>query len=243
MNNMPLCKRVFPFRLASWLPACYKSYLHWLRHLLERLGSDCTLSIWREVYRDYDDRFLLQILRTEWNLDAREERADKYLEESIGALFSEFYPVSIDGVSREDARQLIEAMPPIYHIKKTHPSLNVLKSITAYEALHLKFDVPALLAETLIRLHGKQGELIVYDILREERIKLGGGKTRSLVQLISDFNGEPQEANLFTAGLKAEIVLASEREVVLNITECEWARYFLERHPQVGYYWLVVRTR
>ncbi len=202
---------------------------------VERLGRESTLLIWQDACRDYDDRLLLQILQTGWNVDARVERAEANLQESIAALFSDFFPVSIDGVTREDARQLIEKTPPIYHIKNVFPSPNVLKSLTAYEALHLKFDVPALLAETLIRLQGKQGELIVYDILREERIKLGGGKTRSVAQLISDFSTEPQEANLFSAGLKAEIVHASEREVVLNITECEWARYFQERHPQVGY--------
>jgi hypothetical protein len=40
--------------------------LRWLRHLLERLGKDCTLSLWQDAYRDYDDELLLEILRTGW---------------------------------------------------------------------------------------------------------------------------------------------------------------------------------
>ena len=41
--------------------------------------------------------------------------------------------------------------------------------------------------------------------------------------------------SLFTAGLDLELIRESDTEVVLNVTACEWARYFLERHPSVGY--------
>lgn len=37
------------------------------------------------------------------------------------------------------------------------------------------------------------------------------------------------------AGLEYELVRASEREVVIHIHACQWARYFQERHPRVGY--------
>ena len=77
--------------------------------------------------------------------------------------------------------------------------------------------------------------MIAYDVLREERIRAGRGKTGGIADFIADFTSEPEEANLFTAGLEIERVHASEREVVLHIKECEWARYFQERHPQVGY--------
>jgi len=233
MNDIPCAKRVFPFRLASWLPTRYASYLHWLSHLLERLGHDCTLSLWQDVCQDYDDELLLRILRTGWNDVAQDRVID--VEESIAALFPRFFPVAIEGVSEEKARQLVEKMPPINQLKQTFPSLNVWKETTAYEALHLSFDGFALLTEALMRFHGKQGELIAYDLLREGRIKAGGGKTGSAAEFISDFTSEPEEANIFTAGLEIESVHVSEREVVLQIKECEWARYFQERHPQVGY--------
>jgi hypothetical protein len=233
MNNTRCSKRVFPFRLASWLPICYASYLHWLSHLLERLGHDCTLSVWQNVYQDYDDELLLQILRTGWNDVAQDESVD--VEESITELISRFFPVAIEGISQETARQLVEKMPPINQVKQTFPSLNVWRETTAYEALHLGFDGFALLAEALTRFHGKQGELIAYDVLRDGRIKAGGGKTGSVAEFMADCTSEPEEANIFTAGLEIENVHASEREVVQNVKECEWARYFQERHPRVGY--------
>jgi hypothetical protein len=219
--------------MASWLPTRYATYLYWLRHLIERLGYGCALSIWQDVYQDYDDELLLQILRTGWNEVAQEEAID--VEGSITELFPRFFPGAIEGVSKERARQLVEMMPPINQIKRTFSSLNVWKEISAYEALHLRLDGSALLTEALIRSQGKQGELIAYDVLREERIKAGGGKKGNFAEFISDFTSKPKESNIFTAGLEMESVHASEQEVVLLIKECEWARYFKERHPQVGY--------
>jgi predicted hydrocarbon binding protein len=35
--------------------------------------------------------------------------------------------------------------------------------------------------------------------------------------------------------LQVELVSKTAREAVLHVRECEWARYFRERHPQVGY--------
>lgn len=233
MNDTPCSKRVFPLRLAAWLPACFSSYLHWLRHLLERLGHDCTLSVWQDVYQCYDEDLMLQILSTGWNEVAQDESAD--VEESIGELIPRVFPQSIEGVSREKARQFVQKMPFIGQVERTLPSLNVWRESTAYEALHLRWDGLARLAEALLRFHGKQGELIAYDVLREERIRAGGGKTGSVADFVADFTSEPEEANLFTAGLEIERVHASEREVVLHIKECEWASYFRERHPQVGY--------
>jgi hypothetical protein len=45
----------------------------------------------------------------------------------------------------------------------------------------------------------------------------------------------PEEANIFTAGLDIERIRTSEKEAVVHVKECEWARYFQERHPQCGY--------
>ena len=96
-------------------------------------------------------------------------------------------------------------------------------------------DGLALLTEALLRSRGKQGELIAYDVLREGRIRAAGGKAGSVAEILSDLTAEPEEATLFTAGLEMETLRVSERELVLHVKECEWARYFRERHPQVGY--------
>ena len=233
MNNTTCSKRVFPLKLAPWLLIRYTSYLHWLRHLLERLGHDCALSVWQDVYRDYNDELLLHILTTGWNDVAQDELVD--VEGSIAELFPRFFPVAIEGVSMEKARQLVEKMPPINQVKQAFSSLNVWRETTAYEALHLLADGWALLTEALMRFHGKQGELIAYDLFREERIKAGGGKTGSVTEFMSGFTSNPEEADIFTAGLETESVHVSEQEVVFHVKECEWSRYFHERHPQVGY--------
>jgi hypothetical protein len=201
--------------------------------LLERLGRDCTLSLWQEVCQDYEEELLLQILRTGWKAVAPDAVTD--VEESIAESLATFFPIAIEGISKEEARRLVEKMPPINQARRISPSLNVWKEATAYEALHLSFDGLALLTEALLRCHGKQGELIAYDVLREERKRSAGGKTGSVAEFLSDLISEPEEATLFTAGLQMDVLSASERELVLHVKECEWARYFRERHPQVGY--------
>jgi predicted hydrocarbon binding protein len=233
MNDIPCSERVFALKLAYWLPACYKSHLRWLRHLLERLGRDCTLLVWQDACRDYDDELLLQILRDGWKEVAHDEAIDA--EASIAELFPRFFPVAIEGVSKEEARRLVEMRPPIRQVRQTFTSLNVWRETTTYETLHLASGGLALLTEALMRFHGKQGELIAYDLLREGRISAEAGKTGSVAEFISDFTSESEEANIYTAGLREEIVHTSEREVVVHIKECEWARYFRERHPKVGY--------
>lgn len=233
MDDTEFSHRVFPFQLASWLPHRYTSYLHWLRHLLERLGPDSATAIWQEVSQDYDAALLLQILSAGWAEAAQDEALD--LEAAIAAALARYFPRPIQGVSPDAARELVERMPPIRQIRQAFSSPNRVKLTTAYEALHLRMDGPALLAEALIRRHGKQGELIVYDLLRQERIESEGGATGSVAEFILDFIAEPAEANLFTAGLEVEVVQASECEATLHVRRCAWADYFRERHPQVGY--------
>ena len=170
----------------------------------------------------HEDTLLTQILSTGWKDTPPAEAVD--VEKSIDELFPKYFEGVVEGVGQEDARRLVDLMPPIMQIRQTFSSLNVWKDTTAYEALHLRFDGIARLCEGLIRWHGKQGELIAYELLRESRISAGGGKTGSVAEFMADFIAEPEETNLFTAGLKIEIVRASEREVVLNVKECAWAR-------------------
>ena len=40
---------------------------------------------------------------------------------------------------------------------------------------------------------------------------------------------------MHSAGLEVELIRGSDKEVVTRVTECEWAPYYLERHPRVGY--------
>lgn len=125
--------------------------------------------------------------------------------------------------------------PPLAQIRRLFSNDTVEKGITAFEALHLRFDSLAHLAEILIKKYGKQGELIVYDIMVEGRLASGQGDTGSVEEFIEDFTTEEETPSLFTAGLQRELISKTKREVVLYVRECEWARYFRERHPTVGY--------
>lgn len=234
MVTAKLCsERTFALRLASWLPARYAAYLRWLAHLIERLGPDRALALWEEVCRDCDEQLTRRILATGWRTDPSDAPAD--LETAIAGLANRFFPAAKGGLDAGQARRVVEQTPPIRQIRQTFPSLAVWREATAYEALHLAFDGLALLVEALIRSYGKQGELIAYDVLCAERVAAGGGKTGSVAEFIADFVREPDGANLFTAGLETELVHVAEQEVALTVTQCEWARYFRERHPQVGY--------
>jgi hypothetical protein len=111
----------------------------------------------------------------------------------------------------------------------------VEKEISTYDALHLRFDGLSYLAESLIAKYSKEGELIVYDLMVEGRILSGAGETGSVEGFIENFISEPESPNIFSAGLEMELIEKSKREAVIYIRECEWARYFQEHHPQVGY--------
>lgn len=233
MDYIPCRERTFLFRLAPWFVNCYKSYLHWLKHLLERLGRECTFAVWQAAYADYDDELLMHTLSIGWDQVAANKVSNT--EDQIASLVSELFPLPIEKVSGEEAQQLIEQTPPIYQVKQLFSSLDVQTEMTAFETLHLRFDGVALLVESLINHQGKQGELIAYDMLLESRIAAGQGRTGSVEEFISESMAEPAEPNIFTAGLEIEVIQASDRECVTHVKECEWARYFQARHPQVGY--------
>ena len=105
-----------------------------------------------------------------------------------------------------------------------------------FDALHLRFDGLATLVEALIDVYGKQGELIAYDLIIKSRLASSAGAFMSVEDFVADFDATPEHGpNLFTAGLEMETISKAPREIVVHVTECEWARYYQERHPHVGY--------
>lgn len=215
MSDHPITLRTFPFRMADWLPGCYAGHLLWLRCLIERLGRESALGLWREAYQDYDDVLLSQILSLGWSETLQDNTPE--VEQAIEAALRRYFPVEIAGVSGQEARQLVESAPPIRQIRQEFDHLNVWKEMIAYQALHMRFDGLARLVEGLIRRFGKQGELVAYDILREDRRRASGGATGSVAQFMANLIAEPREANLFTAGLETEMVRAGDQEVVLHV--------------------------
>jgi len=233
MDRIPCTQRFFPLKLAEWLPIRYAAYLRWLSHLLERLGPAPARALWEEACRDNDDPLLSRILSEGWTPMLEGEAVDG--EESIDRACAPFFRSRVEGMTRAEARGLVERMPPLPQIRRRFPSLNVQKRVTAYEALHLAFDGQARLVEALVGHHGVEGQLIAYDALREARIAAAGGKTGTVEEFVAGFVSPPVEGSIFAAGLEKRTVRAAGREAVVHVVECEWARYFRERHPSVGY--------
>jgi hypothetical protein len=231
MDSIPCPQRHFPFRIN--FVSFYATFLRWLRHLIERLSRQNTLSIWKNTFTDYDDQLLMRILSSGWQKVESDDT--NQLEAKSEALIEEFFPSSNSALSRAEVRNILEETPPIKQIKQIFSSHTIEKESTTYEALHLRFDGLACLAEALIDSYGKQGEFILYDLVLEERLASSQGYTGRVEDFIKNFTSEVKTRNLFTAGLEMEVINKSEREAFMVVRECEWARYYQERHPRVGY--------
>jgi hypothetical protein len=178
---------------------------------------------------------LNQILATGWQ--PGEQDADE-VEAEIDETLSRLFSIPVAGVSVDEAREIMAQTPPFRQIAERFSSLNIEREIGTYQALHLFFDGLALVAESLIDRQGKQGELIAYDAM------LYGLRQRSMHQMeaseylarrLERFTFPSDTQDIFSAGLEVETMPGSENEVVTLVKECEWARYYQERHPEVGY--------
>ena len=222
-------KRSFLFRTDVF--SFYPPYVRWLSHLSERLGAKNALSIWKSTFTDYNDTLLLKILSSDWkivNANPHDQRNE--IEDVIKRLATKTLKLS-----NLEVRTIIENTPPIPQIKMLYSYDTVEKEITTFDALHIRFDGLACLAESLLDIYGKQGELIIYDLMIESRLDAVRDDTGSIEEFIQDFTAKPDTPNLFTAGLETQIITRTSREVILHVLECEWARYYRKYHPNVGY--------
>lgn len=231
MDYIPCRKRTFPLELAPEYVRCFKSYAQWLRHILERLGRDATLQVWRHAFQDGEDELLRESLSTGWE---GSDEAETDVEARITDILSAQFPSPTQGVAAQEARQLIEDSTPFLQMMRRFTSLHVSKEVSTYEKLHLFRGGLAMLAESLIDLHGKQGEYIAYDamlypIIWECRPQMDAA------EFLSTFRTKPAPSTMHGAGLEIDITQSSDGEALIHIKECEWARYYRERHPRVGY--------
>lgn len=230
MHELPCRESVFPLQISA--DTFYAPYLRWLRHLGERLGIPHTLSIWKNAFTEYDESLLTTILSSGWQKTSAHQTNTA---ESMNKGIAEIFAGANLEISGAEIKQVIENTPPIPQIKLHFSNFTQEKEVTAFEALHIRFDGLAHLAETLIEKYGKQGEFIVYDRMVAERLTAAKSKTGSVAEFMENFTAESSRPSLFTAGLQTELVRKTDREAVLWVRQCAWARYFNERHPRVGY--------
>jgi hypothetical protein len=233
MNDLRCRERTFSIPFVRAFEEHYTHRIRWLRHFLERLGRDHTLAMWRDVFQDYDAKLLMRILDTGW--EETLENQTEEMEERITEFVATQFPVPVEGVSGKEAQEVIDCMPPFKQIRERLPTLDVRREITAYEALHLFSDGLALIVEEMIERYGKEGELIVYDAMSEylsargiREVEVEEFMARRVTQYSDQSEGEK-------AWLKAELVKGTDSEVITRVTECEFARYYRENHPRVGY--------
>jgi hypothetical protein len=233
--NADLRKRTFKMMLAPVVQASVSSRLKWLEMMQGRLGRDVTLRVWNEAFKEPDDGLAAMILSSGWQAYEDSAVADFSVKAMINSAFRE----SAGGISGAEALQLVMLDSCIRLATQTHAPLTVSKQITAFEALHLRLDGIARLATAMKDMLGKEGELLAYDFCRADRVAkdISDPAGREASAVLKEWAGmaDAQEQSLFTAGLDMELIRQSDTEVVLHVTACEWARYFLERHPSVGY--------
>jgi hypothetical protein len=227
MKNAPCQDRFFFYRINKY--SFYEQFFRWLRHLSERIGKEKTLEIWEGSFVDYNKTYLLGILADDWQETEPLETID------INQILTEFFPGEKSIFPAQQALDLVESTPPITQIDLLFGEMTVNKMISTYDALHLRFDSLATIAETILDSLKKEGELIIYDLMVESRLSASQGVTGSIEKFIEGFLAEPESPTIFTAGLEYEVIYQSTSKLILHTHQCEWARYFQERHPKVGY--------
>lgn len=234
-TNAELRKRTFKMMLAPVVQASIFSRLKWLDMMQGRLGRDVTLRVWNAAFTEPDDGLAAMILSGGWQGYEDSSIADFSIETMIKSAFRE----STSGFSAAEALELVMLDPCIRLATETHAPLSVSKQVTTYEALHLRLDGIARLATAMTEVLGKEGELLAYDFCRADRVakEVSNPNIREASTVLKEWAGmaKEQEQSMFTAGLDLKLIREFDTEVVLHVIACEWARYFLERHPSVGY--------
>jgi len=223
-------------KLSGVVLGCVQTDLHWLKILLRRIGKECTLKVWENAYKNFDDAFLQKILGIGWSEVPTKDAVD--VEQQFSRYISRKFPAPVEDFSADDVRLLLEKTPPIFQIKQLFPNMNMRRDISTYDALHLLNHGLALLVESLMDLHGKEGELLAYDIMLARVPEMVTKKVSSyefLSNFLAGYQYVPTELDIYSAGLETKIIKGTKSEVIINVVECEFSRYYREHHPRVGF--------
>jgi len=223
-------QRRFDLDLSRRVAAGLGTYAVVYRELLERVGRDATHALWDTLPNEPDElaREILS-LTPERGGGATDSQT---IERHVREVFS----LPVRGMDADAASRFLRSSPPFLFIERAWPSLTGTLRLTTYETLHLFRDALARISEEAIRVFGPSGHLMIYDALSpdpEDFTPLSADEFMDARR--DDYENPPQEETIFSAGLDTELIHANRDELLVHITHCEWARYFTERHPTVGY--------
>ena len=104
MDYIPCSHRRFPYRIN--FVTFYSTYLHWLRHLVERIGYQQARAIWDNAFAAYDDQYLINILSSGWQeVESGETTA---LETKAINLIKEYFPLPDSGLLQAVVKNILE---------------------------------------------------------------------------------------------------------------------------------------
>ncbi len=223
-------ERRFDLSLSQHVAQNLSTYATVYRHLIERLGAEAVTGLWDSLPKA-PDALTRKILALKAHPETEPVTGDG-LYEGVRDVFAS----PVRGVTADQAASFLRARPPFAFIEAAIPSGQGILSLTTFQWLHLFRDGLSRIAEQAVARHGKAGELMMYDALLGEAAgwdRISGEDF--MRQRLARYQTTPEAPTAFSTGLDIDLVHGDEREIVAHVTRCEWAHYFREHHPSVGY--------
>jgi hypothetical protein len=227
---MTKLERRFDLTLSHEVAGALSTYATVYRHLLERLGREAANGLW-DALPTAPDALTSEILALPRQPETEPLTATQ-LREGLDRVFAS----PVRGVTSEQALGFLSGKPPFIFTQAAAPAGQGILSLTTYQWLHLFRDALARIAEEAVARYGKAAEFMVYDALLGEAAgwdKISGEEF--MRQRLARYQTPAETPNAFSAGLDITLVRGDEHEIVAHVTACEWARYYHDRHPSVGY--------
>lgn len=207
-------------------------HLDWLMKLAERFGS---ISI-EKIVNSHEisvNRNELSNLFNGWELSQNQTEDSKIVFEN--QLSEWFVQNTVSNDNATTYKKWLYNILPIDHILNTYGSNIFRKVFSAYDFLKILFSTRAIFAVKLIAIYGKEAELVIYDYWKDTRFNSIKGQTVTISELIDDFTAPLPDHSIIAAAQEIEVIGKNDNEAIIHVKECEWARYFNDHYPSIGY--------
>lgn len=223
-------ERRFDLTLSQEIAGALSTYATVYHHLLERLGLEAADGLWAALPTAPD------ALTSEILAHPRRPESEPLTEAQLREGLDHVFALTVRGVTADQALDFLQGKPPFAFLRAAVPSGQGVFAVTTFQWLHLFRDALARIAEEAVARYGKAAEFMIYDALLGEAS--GWDKIPAadfMKQRLARYQTTPETPNAYSAGLDITLVRGDEREIVAHVTACEWAHYYRERHPSVGY--------